>query len=159
MCIGLMGVGGVYYVTRTTQEQEAAIILPTATPLPPPTFTPTGTATATPTETPLPTETSTQVINNDQGQESAIEEPPPVQETPAEAGTAIPPPTAIVIPNISTPTPSGDSVPTFTPEPQIPGSGGVLSIKGDEVLTWVGLSMLLLLTVGVINHFRVPPKS
>ena len=143
ICIGLMGLGGVTYFTLSSRAQEEAAVPPTPTPIPP-TPTLTATPTETPTETPPPTPTATLVI--------------PVGG--AEAGTptplleASPTPTPALGTRILEGTPSAELTATPVPATGMPGSGGVLA-AGNGLLGWTGIGLLLLLIVGVANHFRL----
>ncbi len=151
ICIGLMGLGGVIYWTRSSRAQESAAVIPTATPIPP-TFTPTSTFTATPTDTPLPTPTGTPVINNNGGEEATA--------TPgeAEAPTDTPTPDLESTPTntrvLQTPTETTTPTPTSSPAAEMPEGGGVLPASGNGFLIWAGVVLLVLLTVGVANHLR-----
>ena len=151
ICIGLMGLGGVVYFTMNSRLQEEAAIPPTPTPIPP-TPTLTATSTPTPTETPLPTSTPTRVIPVEGG-------PTESSQTPVvEEGTATPTGTRIL--EAATPGAGvGETTPTSTPAVAMPGGGGVLQ-AGNGLLGWAGVGVLLLLVLGVVNHFKLfSPRS
>lgn len=156
ICIGLLGLGAIILLTRSNQAQNAVAVADTPTPIPP-TFTPTTTPSATPTETPLPTSTSTPVVRSGNDAQPADV---PASESPAETATTNPnvtPTNTLVL----QPTGTGTPAPTSTPaaSAQIPTSGGVLGAD-NEILVWAGVSLLLLLTVGVANHLKsTSPKN
>ncbi len=165
ICIGLVGLGGVLFLTGANQAQEEAVVPSTPTPFPP-TFTPTPTETLTPTLTPEPTKTPTPVINTptpvpteddgaSQGDEEATPVPTvdpetvPTNTSVSEGATAETPapedPSAVVA--TETPVP-----PTVTPE-TIPDSGGVLSETDNGFLLWAGGGLILVLLIyGVYYH-------
>ena len=145
ICLGLLGLGGVLYLSQSNQEQ-AAVTPEVPTPIPP-TLTPTSTATATPTETPLPTPTSTPVINNEN--EPTTE--PEVIDTPTTDPNATATNTP-VIPPTDTATPEPSATPTLSPE-EMPSSGGVLSTtNGSSALGWIGGGVLVILIIyGIFN--------
>lgn len=135
-----MGLAGVLFYTMSSEAQEEVAVLPTPTPIPP-TPSPTSTQTATPTETPLPTPTGTPVIPINGGEAPTVEpDATRLLESTAEITdfTPVAPPTPIA---------------TTPPTEEMPGSGGVLpSEKG--ILIWAGLGLMVLLIIGVSNHFR-----
>lgn len=149
ICIGLMGLGGVTYFTLSGRAQEEVAVLPTFTPIPP-TPTLTATPTETPTETPPPTPTSTLVIPINGGEEAGGETaqleasptPTPALGTRILEGTPPAPPTEL--PAAATP----------APDTGMPSSGGILSVN-NGLLGWTGVGLLLLLILGVANHFKM----
>jgi cytoskeletal protein RodZ len=151
ICVGLIGLGGVIYVTRVSQAQEVAQEAPppaTATSLPPsPTVTPTPLPTDTPpppTETPLPTATSTQVVSRGEAEEAAAALNSTSTETGAGPASQASPiaggPTAIPTLVLQTPTTVAPPIPT-TGEKLSPASGGIS-------LVIVGFGLLCLLILG-----------
>ncbi len=150
ICIGLMGLAGVTYFTISGRaQQEEVAELPTPTPIPP-TPTLTATPTQTPTETPPPTPTATLVIPVNGGDETGGEVPT-LEATP----TPTPAPGTRILEG-APPTPPADLAASATPVPAtgMPGSGGVLSV-GNGLLGWTGVGLLLLLILGVANHFKI----
>ncbi len=171
ICVGLMGLGVVIFLTQSNEAQETVAMPPPATPIPP-TVTPISTPSATPTETPLPTPTSTSVLNQAGEQESpTVDDTEGLTETlitdsnatPTDAQLLQTPVNTATLVATSTPTPTEQS-PTATTAPaatssptlvaQMPKSGGVLPANGDGVLIWAGLGLLLLLVLGVAGHLR-----
>jgi hypothetical protein len=158
ICIGLLGLGGVVWWTRTAQIVEEAAIPPTPTPIPP-TLTPTPIPSNTPTETPLPTATGTSVVPIGGGEESDLP-PEGGEETDAtptgtrvlEGATAIPtvePPTPI-----ATATAGAAATAEATAEAaEMPGSGGVLPTE-NGFLIWAGVGLLVVLIVGVTGRLK-----
>ncbi len=147
ICIGLIGLGGVMFVTLNSRAQEEVVVIPTFTPIPP-TPTLTATPTQTPTEIPPPTPTATLVIPINGGEEAGA-------ATPVLEATAPPTPLPTRILE-GTPPPELAEAPVPTPVPAVamPGSGGVLS-AGNGLLGWAGVGLLLLLVLGVANHFKL----
>ncbi len=153
ICIGLMGLGGVFFVIQSNRAQEAAALQPVETSTPfPPTFTPTPSPTFTPTDTPEPTSTSTPVVRTatpaSEDASGAISGQAVDAETPAAAGATEPD---------TTPTSLVDATAAdTTPTPEIvPGSGGVLPTASGGVVAGMGGAVLLLLVVsGVIYRHR-----
>ncbi len=151
ICIGLMGLAGVLFYTMSSEAQEEVAVLPTPTPIPP-TPSPTSTQTATPTETPLPTPTGTPVIPINGGEEGGTP-----SEGAGEAPTVEPDATRLLESTAEitdfTPVAPPTPIATTPPTEEMPGSGGVLpSEKG--ILIWAGLGLMVLLIIGVSNHFR-----
>jgi hypothetical protein len=151
ICIGLMGLAGVLFYTMSSEAQEEVAVLPTPTPIPP-TPSPTSTQTATPTETPLPTPTGTPVIPINGGEEGGT---PP--EGAGEAPTVEPDATRVLESTAEitdfTPVAPPTPIATTPPTEEMPGSGGVLPTE-NGILIWVGLGLMVLLIIGVSNHFR-----
>jgi hypothetical protein len=185
VCIGLVGLGGVIYLLRTNQAQQAAVPTPTLfVPIPTPTLTSTPTSTHTPIPPPTPTGTPVVVIN---GQEVSSPEtnqaptdtPPPTEEptqeptqqpteepevtltdtpTPLQA-TSEPPeasPTNTLVVQ-QPPEDEADTTPTSLPE--MPEGGNVLSTHNNHFLMWAGVGLLLLLLVGIISHLRSSSRT
>lgn len=152
ICIGLLGLGGVLFITGAFQSPEDIAVAPTPT-IVPPTFTPTSTATFTPTPTPEPTSTPTSVVHTPtsipvEGDGAAQEEPTPVPTVdpgPLASASAT---SEAEVTATNTPVP-----PTATPE-LVPDSGGVLPTTGNGFLLWIGGALLVvLLAFGGINRF------
>ncbi len=146
-----MGLAGVLFYTMSSEAQEEVAVLPTPTPIPP-TPSPTSTQTATPTETPLPTPTGTPVIPINGGEEGGTP-----SEGAGEAPTVEPDATRVLESTAEitdfTPVAPPTPIATTPPTEEMPGSGGVLpSEKG--ILIWAGLGLMVLLIIGVSNHFR-----
>jgi len=173
ICIGLMGLGAIIFLTRSNQAQESVVAQPTATFLPP-TPTLTDTPSATPTETPLHTPTATMVISNqpDQQPTPAADQAQPATETPTPGDAQPATETPTLDPNITptntlvlqTPTqaatPAGTPVATPTaPTAQIPTSGGILAADENGFLIWAGLILLAALSLGVANYLTSPPPD
>ena len=153
ICIGLMGLATVLFYTMSTEAQEEVAVQPTPTPIPP-TPSPTSTQTATPTETPLPTPTGTPVIPINGGEEGGT---PPEGAAPTVDPNATPTGTKVLesTAEISDFTPVAPPTPIATTPPteEMPGSGGVLPTE-KGILIWAGLGLMVLLIIGVSNHFR-----
>jgi len=151
ICIGLVGLTSVLYLTQSNSAQEKAALQPTPIDTPfPPTFTPSPTLTNTPTETPEPTPTGTPVIKVGGETENDGTTIPSLNATATStsvlgngdaAGLT---PTPIIIEG--TPTPI-----------IIPGSGGVLPTATNGILVWLGGGVLLVLVVfGLFNRGKAP---
>ena len=142
ICIGLVGLGGVFILTQQTRLQEVAALQPTLPPTPlPPTFTPTTTPTLPATDTPEPTPTGTLVI-----QPAAVTVSEEVVETPISGATPTNTPILRTTPT-STPRPGEilpTEAPTSTPPPPDtnPASGGVLATPSSQVVAWLGVIVL-----------------
>jgi hypothetical protein len=176
ICIGLMGLGAVIFLSRNNQAQDSvAQPLPTFTSLPP-TITPTDTPSATATNTPLPTPTGTPVVQRgDQqpasapGEAQAGDTTPEPEATEEEGGLQLPtvtpggatltptntavvqPPTSIAAAVTGTATPGAVS--------QIPNSGGIIPPANSNFLIWAGAGLLLILTLGAIYRFKSSPPE
>jgi hypothetical protein len=175
ICIGLMGLGAVIFLSRSNQAQESvAQPLPTFTPLPP-TVTPTDTPSATATNTPLPTPTGTPVVQRGDEQPASVpgnaeaeDSTPEPEATEEEGGLQLPtvtPGGATLTPTntpvVQPPTSIAAATGTTTPDSvsQIPASGGVIPPANPNFLIWAGAGLLLILTLGAIYHFKSSPPE
>lgn len=152
ICIGLLGLGGVLFLTASNRAQEDITLQITATPTPfPPTFTPTPTPTFTPTDTPVPTPTGTPVvpIGGQAAQPTATPEGGEGQA--AISATTELNVTATNTPVVGTPTESAAGVSTGTPA-VVPGSGGVLPVTSNSILLWLGGGLLAVLILSGTLH-------
>jgi cytoskeletal protein RodZ len=154
ICIGLLGLGGVVWWTRTSQIVEEAAIPPTPTPIPP-TLTPTSTPSPAPTETPLPTATSTPVVPIDGGEETGLPPEGGEETDAAPTGTRVLE-GATAIPTVEPPTPIATTTAgaeATAEAAEMPGSGGVLPTE-NGFLIWAGVGLLVVLIVGVTGRFK-----
>ena len=147
ICLGLLGLGTVFFFTTSARDQAQALTTPVPpTPIPP-SPTSTATATGTPTETPTSTPTNTPVIDLSGDTEQA-----PV-DTPTTDPNATATNTRVLETQTTTPDPT--STPTAPPE-VIPDSGGVLPLASNNSLVWVGSGLLLVLIIyGMFHRFRL----
>lgn len=162
-CLGLLGLGAVFFLIQTNRAQEEAVsavdvtpfiptpLPPTDTPLPPP---PTDTA------TPPPTPTATLVVRNAEGQEAADGEQPqtiedllPVATSTSAAGDVTPTSTLVVRIETATPVSESESA-SLSPPGEMPPGGGVLPVDRNSPLVWAGILVLVTLIVGVIARLR-----
>ena len=166
-CLGLLGLGAALFLRQNNQaQQEAAAVtiepppptaLPTDTPLPPP---------PTDTPTPLPTPTATLVVSNIEGQPAADEEqtftiedflPQPTEPPPPENAT---PTSTLVVPSgvpareTVTPAADGDELAEVNPPVEMPRGGGILPTERHKALMGAGITLLLVLLVGVVVRLK-----
>ncbi len=173
MLLGLLGLGAALFLRQASRAQEQAVAAATPTPVPP-TPAPTNTPLPPPptdTPTPLPTPTGTPVVSSADGQQAAdvdqpvtIEDFMPVATATAVDNGATPTNTPVVRSGTEEPllaeaetesdgVESGDEVLTSPPD-TIPQGGGVLESNRNDPLVWVGVSVLLMLLVGIIFRRR-----
>jgi cytoskeletal protein RodZ len=158
ICIGLMGLGGVFYVVQSNRAQEMAALMPEATATPfPPTFTPTSSPTFTPTNTPEPTSTSTPVIRTPTPGNDDVSGQAEATETDGTTSA-----TATNTPVVSATAGQADGAAAdTTPTPAVvPSSGGVLPTTSSGAIAGMsGLVLLLLVVSGVIYRHRASIES
>jgi len=147
ICIGLLGLSAVLFITKNRAAQEEMAMQQAAIPPTPfpPTFTPTTTPTNTPTNTPEPTSTSTPVVRT----------PTPGAQSPLTAtiksnATATSTPIIRQTPVAITKTLSVTTTSALTNT--LPGSGGVLPAASNGVLAWFGSGLLVLLLLSGVLH-------
>lgn len=166
MFLGLIGLGGALFWRQSSRAQEQAASLPTPD-IPPPTPEPTNTPLPpTPTDTPtsLPTATATAVVSIAGGEEAVVVE----TEAPQTIEDFMPVATATPLEGSVTPTNTpvirsdGDATPVSdsgnadltAPPAEMPAGGGVLPDRHNSPLIWAGLSLLIILMIGVFLRRR-----
>ncbi len=133
ICVGLMGLGAVIFVTRSSEAQETAAMPPPATPIPP-TTTPTSIPSATPTETPLPTPTGTSVVDQAGEQEaSTVDDTQALTETLITDSNATPTDTQLLQTPVNTATLAATS--TRSPTGQAPTATATLAATSSPTPT------------------------